>query len=704
MIEYPYSMLTAYFLKENNIKKSTDYEISSIPARDLINENRFDLLAKLIYIDAREKAINIDNAIDVYKDSINAFSCGSFCEPGTATKNSFNKYLEQFNELIDNIKAYGFDEEKSLIPVDCNNVIYDGAHRVAVSAYYNKTVKIIKFPQKKLRQYYDYSFFQKNLMNVNNMQKMAALYAKMFSDCFFVCIWPKADRNRIWIAEGILKKYGKIVYEQDVYLNKKGMHLFMSQIYGHQAWTGSMDNKYEPVQGKVELCFNKKNPIKTYLVKADSLQKILIAKKEIRDCFQIDNHSIHISDSDIETREMVELLYNTKSRDYLNNAEPFTFRKLNDIIVALKRYIVTSGDALENYIIVGDAIKELYGVSEAKNISILTTYTEDKKKNFDGTIIEKYIKYVTDDEINEIKSCPEKIVSYFGCKLLVSQDEDFNESDNIPIEYREETIKEIHDFQIENCQYGRGTISLKRYKCEKILNNKIINKMNLKNIIYKAHGKIARKLSSYIRKKYIQRKRSRLKNTDVSIISSNCNGGVIYNDLGLEFKSPFINLFIRADDYIKLLKNLKDYMDEELVFVKELDDVYGYTDYPTAYLKDVKIYFMHYKNEEEALEAWERRKKRINWDNLYIIFTDRSQCTKENLEEFDKLDYPNKVVFTHLPYPNIKSSFYIRGYEEEEKVPVLSQFVNLKFPVRRIYDQFDYVAWLNGEKRKKDNT
>ena len=58
---------------------------------------------------------------------------------------------------------------------------------------------------------------------------------------------------------------------------------------------------------------------------------------------------------------------------------------------------------------------------------------------------------------------------------------------------------------------------------------------------------------------YKELKRKRLKNFNPTIISSNCNGGIIYHDLGLPFNSPTINLSMDTDDFIKLVSNLKYY-------------------------------------------------------------------------------------------------------------------------------------------------
>ena len=45
------SRLTDYFIRENNIDIKNNYKIEKISARKLISANRFDLMAKWIYID-----------------------------------------------------------------------------------------------------------------------------------------------------------------------------------------------------------------------------------------------------------------------------------------------------------------------------------------------------------------------------------------------------------------------------------------------------------------------------------------------------------------------------------------------------------------------------------------------------------------------------------------------------------------------------
>lgn len=61
-------------------------------------------------------------------------------------------------------------------------------------------------------------------------------------------------------------------------------------------------------------------------------------------------------------------------------------------------------------------------------------------------------------------------------------------------------------------------------------------------------------------------------------------------------------------------------MSEELVFIApdaahRVGEVAGYVDmfdrYPIGRIKDVDIHFLHYENEEEAYEKWNKRKERM---------------------------------------------------------------------------------------------
>ena len=78
--------------------------------------------------------------------------------------------------------------------------------------------------------------------------------------------------------------------------------------------------------------------------------------------------------------------------------------------------------------------------------------------------------------------------------------------------------------------------------------------------------------------------RRRLKNKDFTILTDTCIGGVIYHELGLQFLSPTINLWMHDKDFYKFVNNLGYYLALPLKFVE------GIENYPTAYLGDILIH------------------------------------------------------------------------------------------------------------------
>lgn len=180
-----------------------------------------------------------------------------------------------------------------------------------------------------------------------------------------------------------------------------------------------------------------------------------------------------------------------------------------------------------------------------------------------------------------------------------------------------------------------------------------------------------------------------LKNKSFSIISDNCWGGFIYQYFNIPYKSPFVGLFIFSPDYIKMLKNLEYYLNSDLVFIepnetrykKELIAHGTYETYPIAILGDnVEIHFLHYKSNEEAYEKWSKRVKRLDRKNLIIKFCDRDLCTDELVDEFDKLDFENKVMLSSKDY-KIDSNLKLKNETGDEVKNEWGSFLKTVSPV-----------------------
>ena len=186
--------------------------------------------------------------------------------------------------------------------------------------------------------------------------------------------------------------------------------------------------------------------------------------------------------------------------------------------------------------------------------------------------------------------------------------------------------------------------------------------------------------------KYIKRKRLK---GQPSILASNCIGTMICHDMKLPWNSPTVNLKMDMNDFVKFCGNMDWYLKQELRPVPDPQ-----APYPVGMLGDIRIDFVHYLNFEDAAGQWDRRKKRIDREQLFIMGCEKDGCTYETLRRFDRLPWENKVILTRKPYPEFRSAFPVRGFEDCDELGTVTNF-RPQFLKRRYLDDFDYVSFLN---------
>ena len=179
---FPYNKLTRYFLESRGVDENTEYEIFTMKARDLLCPRRIDLMAKWLYIDAKNSGKGIEECLEVYKAHLRAWSKGTFTECGSPEKNSFDKYLKTFNEINNSIRERGFDETISIIPIGRHCEILDGSHRVSCAAYYDQFIKVIKFPG--LSVCYDAQYFSNLGLENRYIERMVKKYMELKENTF----------------------------------------------------------------------------------------------------------------------------------------------------------------------------------------------------------------------------------------------------------------------------------------------------------------------------------------------------------------------------------------------------------------------------------------------------------------------------------------------------------------------------------------
>lgn len=122
----------------------------------------------------------------------------------------------------------------------------------------------------------------------------------------------------------------------------------------------------------------------------------------------------------------------------------------------------------------------------------------------------------------------------------------------------------------------------------------------------------------YIQRYYNAKNRARLTNHEPTLICNNCTGGILYHWLGLQFRSPFINLYLTTADFLSALERLADFLSAPIDEVK--DSRYPYP-VGRSQCHGELLHFMHYDSFTEAYQKWNERKQRINWDNMGVMLT-----------------------------------------------------------------------------------
>ena len=137
--------------------------------------------------------------------------------------------------------------------------------------------------------------------------------------------------------------------------------------------------------------------------------------------------------------------------------------------------------------------------------------------------------------------------------------------------------------------------------------------------------------------KYIE-----IQQKDLSIICNNCVGGILYNTLAMECKSPCKNLAIPDNCFLKFANQLEHYMKLELEFLRWQIDPHSNKRFPVMKLDDIEIWCNHDFEIETAIEKWNRRKQKINYENIvFLMYTENDEIGRRFLEEVDG----KKVLF-----------------------------------------------------------
>lgn len=176
----------------------------------------------------------------------------------------------------------------------------------------------------------------------------------------------------------------------------------------------------------------------------------------------------------------------------------------------------------------------------------------------------------------------------------------------------------------------------------------------------------------------------RLERKDFTIISDDCWGGRVYSEFGLRCHSPFVGMGFTAREYLDFLQGFRE--PGALEIIGEKASRHGY---PLLQTRNAWLYGQHYDSAEEFRRTFERRRKAILWDRIFIkIDFGKTKYNASDVARWNEMRLPNSLAL----YPD-KRRFREARIHNGVALPdwVLDGAKQFGVSCRR----FDVFDWLN---------
>ena len=390
------SLFTAYHLNDQ-----VSFSCETADPMTLLNSDRLDVMAKVIYLELKDKAP--EHARALYLEHIRVMTKDSFVEyDGGKTKKE--DFLKSFDALYQDMQEHGYSENGLPIPVDQNGCLMDGAHRAAAAMVLQIPVRIVKIDVDAEYDHYDYRYFREHAMNEDYLDEMVLRYTELDPEVGCVNLWPSA-KGHDPEAEKILEDRFGIFYKKEVTLNENGAFNYLAQIYREYSWAKNDGDGFSGVYRKLVPCFPTFDPIRVYLIHVKDFSKVTEVKEELRSIYQLEKHSLHATDNHQETVDMARLLLSSNSIFFMNHCNSTAFHSTFRLLAEAQKM------NLSETVFTGSIVLALYGIREADDLDYLTLNQNDPDSH------DKYIS-LYGMTLNDAIYNPENWFTYFGMRFL----------------------------------------------------------------------------------------------------------------------------------------------------------------------------------------------------------------------------------------------------------------------------------------------
>jgi hypothetical protein len=345
--------------------------MSKIEACQLLDSSRFDISAKTFYARNRIKETNVEFATQMYLEHLKVWNNLKEISP---SKEGPQMFLDSFNALLEDIGKNGFSSSKSKVPT-INGSAINGAHRIASGIVFGKEIETYEGTPLEGQGGCDYNYFKNKKNFVPEglreiyLDEMALEFCRNKKNLFTITLFPSHDYPTENLISMVENEYG-VIYKKEVELTMNGKFNYVHNLYHGESWIGSRDMNYPGVAVKTQLCFSKGSKIYTMLIEEDSRENLIKFKNHLRSFCGVQNHSVHINDTQEETWRIASSIFNANSIRFLNH------RKVNflpnfESFFGRYQQLLREREDREDFCVDSSAVLSAYGLRDCRDLDFL---------------------------------------------------------------------------------------------------------------------------------------------------------------------------------------------------------------------------------------------------------------------------------------------------------------------------------------------
>lgn len=347
-------------------------ETFSIPARTVFRaSSRPDLSFKFELASAYLRlGYAPEGVLNLYRENIFAFNGGFEDSPRKLGVAAFER---SFFALIDSLESNGFLENEEPVYVTKELQAITGAHRVAAATALGIEVRVQVVDEGPI---YDFEFFA-HRTTTNNLDLAALIYVREFEEVRALIIHAAVPESQ---TGEILEQFAptmKQIYTKsfrpnlNLYTNLKRINYLNPMEKSRSHWAGTQLNGFWGLREHAFRSMGKNSIRVVFYLPAASKEITQEIKLHVRESLGLASHSIHTTDTRLETFLLASAILHEESLLSMQNRGAGLWTKLDEASEVLCG--ASKFDSIPNQSIVmgGSASLDAHGIRRAKDIDLV---------------------------------------------------------------------------------------------------------------------------------------------------------------------------------------------------------------------------------------------------------------------------------------------------------------------------------------------